>query len=327
MQEAVDVANHQYRTCQEKDYTVTLTRVLDEKMGDLALRLPGLALNAGLTSSIDAEISVNVVIEELNMTAIEIYDANNKIPGKISTSYKTHAGFTANNKKYEIKCWIEISPVKFQIDPKKVQSGVPFKLNDNGTDTIPFTDGATLPFFRDVPPPVVIKDAEEKKEEGWLGKGLDFTNKQFNFGADLTDGIVTGYNKIENDFLRSKYHKLSKLSFIKWKSGEMFQKAEKWIKGGTKFGKYAGPAGTLLSAGMVWYEIENNKWDAHTIVDGAMVAVAGTILIIAAVTTAPVTGTAAAILMGFAAYGVIDYTLDASGWLDTNFGRKSELWD
>ena len=62
-------------------------------------------------------------------------------------------------------------------------------------------------------------------------------------------------------------------------------------------------------------------------VDGAMVAVAGTILIIAAVTTAPVTGTAAAILLVFAAYGVIDYTLDTSGWLDANFGRKSELWE
>ena len=329
MQEAVDIANQQYKQCQEKDYTATLTRVLDEKMQDLAFRLPGLALNAGLTSSLDAEIGVRVVIEEVDMTELEIHDAHNKIPGHFFSNYKTHPGLTANHKKYDIKCWIEISPVRFNIDPKKVHRGIPFKLNDNGTETVPFTDGPTLPFLRDVPPHLVTNEDKEKDETDWLGKAYDFGQKQYNMGLDMIDlsseGFLKNKKKISKGFYdlsksKSKFVK----PFIKWKPGEMFQTTQKWARSGSKIVRRFTPWGLGLSGVMVGYELGTDTWDAHTIVDGALVIIGTGILIASVIAGAPV---AVGLGLVIAGYGVLDYALNLGEGLDSLIGRDSGLWD
>ncbi|MFA0961215.1 hypothetical protein AB9P05_05385 [Roseivirga sp. BDSF3-8] len=68
--------------------------------------------------------------------------------------------------------------------------------------------------------------------------------------------------------------------------------------------------------GVITYEVGTDTWDAHTIVNGALLVTAG----IATVFAAP------AVLTGIAVYGIADYVFDVSGMIDANVGRNSGLW-
>jgi hypothetical protein len=81
-----------------------------------------------------------------------------------------------------------------------------------------------------------------------------------------------------------------------------------------------GPVGNLLSAGNIAYEIKTDSWDAHTVIDGALL---GTALLVGTVAGAPVV---AAVAIGCAIYGVLDYYFDVGDKVDAAIGRKGSLW-
>jgi len=125
---------------------------------------------------------------------------------------------------------------------------------------------------------------------------------------------VEGYNALSSDVKRAYAFKLSKL--INVRSGAIFQKAQGLARSAGKVVSKLGPAGTILSLGVIGYEVGTNTWDAHTIVNGSLIIGAG----VATVFAAP------AVLTGIAIYGVSDYFFDIGGMVDNTIGRKSGVW-
>lgn len=106
--------------------------------------------------------------------------------------------------------------------------------------------------------------------------------------------------------MNTKVHQLAKLA-RKGKLGSL-----------SKITKPLGPAANILTAGVIYDEVfVSNKWDAHTVVDGALLVVG----VIAAGPGAPI------VLAGIAVYGIIDYFFDIGKGLDQAIGRDSGLWD
>ncbi|UOG74201.1 hypothetical protein MTX78_19020 [Hymenobacter tibetensis] len=94
----------------------------------------------------------------------------------------------------------------------------------------------------------------------------------------------------------------------------------------SKFGTKLGYAGVGLSGAKIIYEVSNDKWNAHTIVDGGILAVTvtGMLVTIAAAGTAPVwVPIAGAVIL---IYGLADYSFDLGGKLDESFGRRTNFW-
>jgi hypothetical protein len=141
------------------------------------------------------------------------------------------------------------------------------------------------------------------------------SEKHFNGSMGLVGTAVSGYNKIPNEVKRHYAYKLSKQTGIK--SGKIFQ----GLKGTTKWaGKVVtrlGPIGITATLGVIGYEVGTDTWDAHTVVNGALLVGAGAATIFAA----------PAVLTGVAAYGVADYFFDIGGKIDNTVGRKAEIWD
>jgi len=77
---------------------------------------------------------------------------------------------------------------------------------------------------------------------------------------------VQGYNALSNDGKRAYAFKLSKL--IPGRSWLVFQEAQVLSRSAGKLVSKLEPVGTLLSAGVIAYELKTNTWDAHTIVNG-----------------------------------------------------------
>lgn len=130
------------------------------------------------------------------------------------------------------------------------------------------------------------------------------------------DDLATGYQAIPKEFKRSYAYKISKVTKAVGKpakAGKIFQGAEKFAK----VGKKLGPVGNILTAGNIAYELSTDNWEAHTIVDGALLVVG----IAAVYFGAPV------VVVGIAIYGILDYAFDISEGLDKNFGRDSGFWD
>jgi len=92
---------------------------------------------------------------------------------------------------------------------------------------------------------------------------------------------------------------------------------------GSKFGSKIGAAGSVLSIGQILYEGASGTYDAHTFVDGGMLAVTITGLLVTAGASAPVwVPIAGAVIL---VYGVLDYAFDLGGDLDKAVGRDSQL--
>lgn len=124
------------------------------------------------------------------------------------------------------------------------------------------------------------------------------------------------YDLSSKQFKRTYSYKLSKLSKNLGKpakSGKIFQNLQKLSKNT----KLLGPLGNALTAGTIGYEVLTDTWDAHTVVNGCILAVG----IIA------VSAGSAPIVVGIAIYGLLDLVFDVSGGIDDVFGRDSNFWN
>lgn len=148
----------------------------------------------------------------------------------------------------------------------------------------------------------------------FFGNLLSGTESHFNGALDISFTALHGYNKLPKDVKRHYAYKLSKR--INVKPGKIFQGVKNFSKSGGKLVSKLGPFGTVLSAGVITYEVSTGTWDAHTVVNGALLVGAG----VATAFAAP------AVLTGIAIYGVADYFFDISGGIDKTIGRNSGLW-
>ena len=138
--------------------------------------------------------------------------------------------------------------------------------------------------------------------------------KHFNGSVGLVAAAFDGYNRIPNDAKRRLAHQLSKV--IPVNSGKIFQGSKAFTSSTSKLTSKLGPLGTLLTLGVIGYEVHNGSWDAHTVVNGSLLVATG----VATFFAAPV------VLTGIAAYGIGDYFFDFSGSIDSAVGKNSGLW-
>ncbi|WP_293930696.1 hypothetical protein [Sphingobacterium sp. UBA6645] len=100
------------------------------------------------------------------------------------------------------------------------------------------------------------------------------------------------------------------------KSGKIFQNTKAFANSAGKLLSKVGAVGTVLSVGVIVYELENKTWDAYTVVNGTLLVGAG----VATAFGAPV------VLTGIAIYGVGDYFFDFSDKIEKAVGRTSPIW-
>lgn len=132
----------------------------------------------------------------------------------------------------------------------------------------------------------------------------------------LLEKAATIFMEVPKDFKRTYAYKISKVTKAiskPAKAGKIFQGAQKL----GKLGKRLGPIGNFLSAGTLAYELGTNTWDAHTVIDGALLVVG----IAGLAAGAPV------VIVGIAVYGILDYAFGISEGIDKLIGRDSGLWD
>ncbi|KAB1067633.1 hypothetical protein F6U93_10125 [Tamlana haliotis] len=157
-------------------------------------------------------------------------------------------------------------------------------------------------------------DYISKKEHDWMllaAQSYGVTKKHIGGLGDVTEL----YNRIPKEFKRSYAYKITKVTKKVGKpakAGKIFQGAERIAKKG----KFLGPLGNALTIGTIGYEYKTDTWDAHTVVDGALLVVG----VAAASFGAP------AVVIGIAIYGLLDYTFDISEGIDKQFGRNSSVW-
>lgn len=99
------------------------------------------------------------------------------------------------------------------------------------------------------------------------------TEKHFNGSIGLVAAALDGYNKIPNDAQRRFAHQLSKV--IPVQSGRIFQAAKSFTSSTSKITSKLGPAGTLLTLGVIGYEVHEGSWNAHTFVNGGLLVATG----------------------------------------------------
>jgi len=164
-------------------------------------------------------------------------------------------------------------------------------------------------------------DNYNQADRSMFGNGLSQINEKFNFGKDFTEAGSMGYLSTKgHSFKRHIAHKISEILNIK--SGALFQNGQRIARGASKLAKRAGPLGNILTGATISYELTTNTWDAHTFVDGAMLATG----VVATVFLAsnPVGW---AILGGIAVYGVLDVTFGVNDAIDNSIGRNSSICD
>ena len=184
---------------------------------------------------------------------------------------------------------------------------------------------------------VTLQPAQFQDQTGmWEEYGrpiLQTSQKQTGFADDLFNG--SGYlagdsflkrpSKVRRNYSYKVTKKLNKLG-ADVRHGTVHRNMTKMAKLGrsgklaslTKVTKVLGPVGNILTGGVIIDEIFISKdWDAHTVVDGALLVVG----IIAAGAGAPV------VLAGIAIYGIVDYFFGVGEGLDNLVGKDSGLWD
>lgn len=150
---------------------------------------------------------------------------------------------------------------------------------------------------------------------GIWGDRLHFTEKHLNGGLGTVGVSVLGYNNLPNSIKRTYAYKLSKITGIK--AGQIFQKAKGFANTTGKLVSKLGTVGAVLQVGVIYYEASNDKWNAHTYVNGTLLVGAG----VATFFAAP------AVLTGIAVYGVGDYFFDFGRTIDKTIGRDSQIWE
>jgi RHS repeat-associated protein len=158
-----------------------------------------------------------------------------------------------------------------------------------------------------------------------FGFYLDKTNYHYNGVKDFAEAGVAGLATIKRGTLVKNFYDLNKAykyynDVNLLKPGLAGTKVINGIKGAGKLVKRLGPVGNLLTAGNIAYEIKTDSWDAHTVIDGAIL---GTTLVVAAVAAAPIV---AAVAVGVAIYGALDYFFDIGDKADATIGRNGSLW-
>jgi hypothetical protein len=98
---------------------------------------------------------------------------------------------------------------------------------------------------------------------------------------------------------------------------------------GTKVGGKVAGVGAVLSGGKIIYEGVTGTYNAHTFVDGGMLAVTLTGIGVTALAVAVAAGVSAPVWVPVAGavimiYGIADYAFDVNGQLDQAVGRDSE---
>lgn len=91
---------------------------------------------------------------------------------------------------------------------------------------------------------------------------------------------------------------------------------KKLARKATKLSSKLGPVGVTLSVGNIAHEVYSNTWDAHTIVDAALLATTGVALFVGA----------PAVLVGVGIYGALDFAFDLDEKIDNSIGRNSDVW-
>jgi hypothetical protein len=176
----------------------------------------------------------------------------------------------------------------------------------------------------------------------YIGDPIDQTGKHWNGVGSLLEGhglMYASKQKIHNSFYRGTQRlnrvtgrKVLAPSKVASSTARVVRNVTnaRLARFGSKFGCKIAGVGSALTFGKIVYEGTTGTWDAHTFVDGGMLAVTITGLLVtagavAAGATAPVwVPIAGAVIL---VYGVLDYAFDLGGGLDKAIGRNSGLWD
>lgn len=175
----------------------------------------------------------------------------------------------------------------------------------------------------------------------YIGDPVDNIDKQWNGMGDMLESHALTHaskNKINNAFFRGT-RRLNGLAGRQVLSAPRVASgaarvartltSSRLARFSSRFGGKIGAAGMALTGGKIFYEITTDNWDAHTVVDGGMLMVTATGLLVtagavAAGATAPVwVPIAGAVIL---IYGIADYAFDVGGKIDGAVGRKSKMW-
>jgi len=166
-------------------------------------------------------------------------------------------------------------------------------------------------------------------------KGIRYKPRNFGFYFNMVEGnyngikdnadvLIMGLGRIKRNTIVNSLYDLNK-SYKYYngsnllKPGATASKIVNGVKGAGKLVKRLGPVGSFLTAGNIVNEIATDSWDAHTIIDGALLT---TTAVVATVAAAPVV---AAVAVGTVIYGAIDYVFDVGDKIDSLIGRESRF--
>jgi hypothetical protein len=158
-----------------------------------------------------------------------------------------------------------------------------------------------------------------------FGFYLDKTNYHFNGLKDEAQAGVAALGTIKRGTWVKNFYDLNKAykyynDVNLLKPGLAGTKVINGIKGAGKLVKRLGPVGNVLTAGNIIYEATNDKWNAHTFIDGALLVGTGVVVAVAA---APIV---AVVAIGGAIYGALDYFFNIGDKVDAAIGRESGIW-
>ena len=153
---------------------------------------------------------------------------------------------------------------------------------------------------------------------------LDAIENNYNGIKDNADLAIGALGTINRGSLTKNFYDLNKAykyynDVNLLKPGVAATKVIKSVKGAGKVVKRLGPVGNLLTGGNILAEVATNTWDAHTVIDVALLTTT------AAVATAAAAPVVAVVAVGTAIYGALDYAFDIGDKVDALIGRNSRV--
>jgi hypothetical protein len=145
--------------------------------------------------------------------------------------------------------------------------------------------------------------------------------KHINGSLGVSGMALDGFNKLSNTSKLRSLYLLSAVTGIR--AGKILNGAKGFANSFGKISKSLGVIGTGLTVGVNAYEYYSGTWDAHTVINTALI---GATAIATFVTMPAVVAAAPVILTAVAVYGVADYVFGIGDSIDKNFGRKSTFW-
>ena len=164
-------------------------------------------------------------------------------------------------------------------------------------------------------------ESQRVERDRFLEK-LSSSDKYLSGSLGLVGIGIEGYAQIPHPTLRHYTYEFTKSvnKFAKSKilgSGKTYQGMQKLVKNVGKGTKLLGAGASVLQSGIIAYELVTDQWDAHTVVNGVLLAGG----IIASFFAAP------AVLIGIGVYGVADLVFDVGDKIDNVVGRNSGVWN